>query len=127
MGLISGGNSLNKEDLLICYHKACEDALKRRVVKSGWAKAGLWPVDVTVPLANPRPMQPAAEAIKAARGELESHQDDEDIFKTPARGTEVRKQVVELAKGGVLDRRAQGLVMQKVSKALDRKNAEIWD
>ena len=35
--------------------------------------------------------------------------------------------MVELAKGGVLDRRAQGLVMRKVSKALDRKNAEIWD
>ena len=72
MALISGGNTLSKEDFLICYHKAREDALTRRVIKSGWAKTGMWPVDVTVPLANPRLMQPAAEAIKAARGEPES-------------------------------------------------------
>jgi len=56
----------------MCYYKAREDALTRRVIKSGWAKTGMWPVDVTVPLANPRLMQPAAEAIKAARGEPES-------------------------------------------------------
>ena len=56
----------------MCYHKAREDALTRRVIKSGWAKTGMWPVDVTVPLANPRLIQPAAEAIKAARGEPES-------------------------------------------------------
>ena len=74
MALISGGNALSKEDFLMCYHKARKDALTRRVIKSGWAKTGMWPVDVTVrwpthALCNrpPRPSKLLVESRKAVK------------------------------------------------------------
>jgi transposase-like protein len=129
LALISNADTISKEDFLLCYHKARKEALTTRIIRSGWRKSGLWPVDITIVLSNPRLLQPAAEAVASVAKEPEKQRDERhdepDIFKTPARGIQVRKAALAIRKGGRLGERDQQLVLRKLSKALDIKNAQI--
>ena len=73
LALISNADAISKQDFLLSYHKARLVAICRKNCISGFRKTGLWPVDVSVPLANPRLIQSVAEAI-ASEGKNGSKQ-----------------------------------------------------
>ena len=43
---------IGKQNFLICYQKAREDAIRPDVIKNGWKGIGLWPKNIAKPLIN---------------------------------------------------------------------------
>jgi hypothetical protein len=127
MALISGADALSKEDFLLCYHRAREEGITARNIRSGWRQTGLWPLDVSIPLANPRLTKPTDEAIASVTRTTPTKGDTVDCFETPVVGAQVRKQAAAIRKRSGLKPRDQQLVLRKMSKALDLKNITIAD
>ena len=57
VALISNADTISKEDFLMCYHRARIQAFSAQNIRSGWRQSGLWPVNVSMPLNNPRLFQ----------------------------------------------------------------------
>ena len=109
----------------MCYHRARIQAFSIRNIRSGWRQSGLWPVDVSMPLSNPRLFQPVEKEIqKIAQETPEKETEASNSIQTPACGADVRKQLQGTAH---LNTRHRKLVLRKYSKALDGKNVKIAD
>lgn len=83
VALTSAADSISKEDFLFCYARAREGAFSARNIRSGWKQAGLWPVDVTVLLANPR-LFPSKEEVFATTPQKprETQETQQEAYKT---------------------------------------------
>ena len=122
--MLSNGDELMKSDFLECYKKARESALTSRNIRSGWRQTGLWPVNINIPLSNPRLLQKPKNEPRPVTPSKEQHH---DTFKTPAAGAEVRALIDQLQREQFVQARCEQLAFQKVQKALDTKNTEIAD
>ena len=125
VALLSNADKISKEDFLMCYHRARIQAFSVRNIRSGWRQSGLWPVDISMPLSNPRMFQPAEKEIQEIAQETpEEETETTNSIQTPARGADVRKQLQGTTQ---LNTRHGKLVLRKFSKALDVKNVKIAD
>ena len=125
IALVSNADTISKEDFLMCYYRARIQSFTARNIRSGWRQSGLWPLDVSIPLGNPRLFRPPSEIVEEIAQETPKKESKaSDSFQTPAGGADLRKQ---LQAGPSFHTRQQNLVLRKVCKALDEKNAKIAD
>ena len=109
----------------MCYYRARMQSFTAQNIRSGWRQSGLWRLDVSIPLDNPRLFQPPSEMMEEIAQETPTKETGTlDCSQTPAAGADLRKQAQA---GPSSQTREQRLVIRKACKALDTKNAKIAD
>jgi hypothetical protein len=116
-----------KADFMECYYKARMASLTSRNIRSAWKRTRLWPVNMDIPLANPRLLPDLPETHLETKTATPSKDYTFNVFQTPRAGKDVRKCADKLRIGQYLAGRDQQRLLRKVSKALDVKNAQLAD
>ncbi|GAB0139100.1 putative DDE endonuclease domain-containing protein [Epichloe bromicola] len=106
LSLLTDSSPVGKQNFLICYQRAREQALSASNIKGGWKATGLWPVSVAKPLLSPlllensnKGKEGANNAPSAFKSPFATHdwqsETSQIAWSTPRRPKDLKVQVVQ--------------------------------
>jgi hypothetical protein len=116
---------VNKQKFLLTYRQASDLTINSSNIRSGFRKAGLWPVNVNKPLEAEARVEPRLPPLTEPVTDLEDDHNTAEILKTPKKGQELleihHKSLLEALEA---HKRTSTRLVRKAAKAIDLKNAE---
>jgi len=132
LSLLTDSSPVGKQNFLLCYQRAREQALTASNIKGGWKATGLWPVSVAKPLLSPLLLENSNNRKKSGKitpGSIESpfptsewQSDASQIaWSTPRRPQDLKVQVLQFSQ---LDNDVptKRLLFRKTTKGFDEKD-----
>ncbi|KID59616.1 transposase, partial [Metarhizium hybridum] len=133
LSLLTDSSPIGKQNFLLCYQKAREQALSSSNIKGGWKASGLWPVSIAKPLLSrlllennnkgKRNAPNAADSLKTPLSIKSWPSEASQVaWTTPRKSKDLKAQVLHFSQLES-DMPTKRLLFRKITKGFDEKDS----
>lgn len=133
LSLLTDSSPVGKQNFLLCYHKAREQALSSSNIKGGWKASGLWPVSIAKPLLSRLLLENSNKGKKNATNATDAlktplsikswtSETSQVAWTTPRKSKDLKAQVLHFSQLES-DVPTKRLLFRKITKGFDEKDS----